>query len=181
MDQDPCANNLICRWNAGITEAMSGRVSAMTCRAVPATRGCVPRREQLDQLAALNPRLLIDNVSRTGGHLGPNLGVIELTMRLASAFPLPQDTIVFDTGHQAYVHKLLTGRRSPRCARAVVGLPVALRIRATCLGPSMPQASLAWVDWRFHAKHRWNTWTVSVIGDAHSRGGLAWKPQQHRS
>src|SRR5438132_3245006 len=53
---------------------------------------------------------LVAKVSRTGGHLGPNLGVVELTLALHRVFDSPQDRIVFDTGHQAYVHKLLTGR-----------------------------------------------------------------------
>ena len=68
-------------------------------------------RGQLDQLAAQIRAFLIDNVSRTGGHLGPNLGVVELTIGLHRVFRSPQDTIVFDTGHQSYVHKLLTGRQ----------------------------------------------------------------------
>ena len=53
---------------------------------------------------------LVDSVSRTGGHLGPNLGVVELTIALHRVFDSPRDAIVFDTGHQSYVHKLLTGR-----------------------------------------------------------------------
>lgn len=54
---------------------------------------------------------LVDQVTRTGGHLGPNLGVVELTMAIHRVFDSPRDAVVFDTGHQSYVHKLLTGRR----------------------------------------------------------------------
>ena len=64
-----------------------------------------------DDLAAEIRAFLVESVSRTGGHLGPNLGVVELTIALHRVFDSPRDTIVFDTGHQAYVHKLLTGRQ----------------------------------------------------------------------
>ena len=66
---------------------------------------------QLDSLAEEIRTKLIDDVSKTGGHLGPNLGVVELTIALHRVFRSPSDTIVFDTGHQTYVHKLLTGRQ----------------------------------------------------------------------
>src|SRR5665648_201951 len=66
---------------------------------------------QMPLLAKEIRDFLIDSVSRTGGHLGPNLGVVELTIALHRVFDSPRDTIVFDTGHQTYVHKLLTGRR----------------------------------------------------------------------
>ena len=68
------------------------------------------RAEQLPALAAEIRTFLVEEVSRTGGHLGPNLGVVELTIALHRVFDSPRDTIVFDTGHQSYVHKLLTGR-----------------------------------------------------------------------
>ena len=67
--------------------------------------------EQLPQLADEIRAFLIENVSRTGGHLGPNLGVVELTIALHRAFDSPTDPVVFDTGHQSYVHKILTGRQ----------------------------------------------------------------------
>ena len=65
---------------------------------------------ELPALASEIRDLLIETVSRTSGHLGPNLGVVELTIALHRVFDSPTDRIVFDTGHQAYVHKLLTGR-----------------------------------------------------------------------
>ena len=68
-----------------------------------------------DQLTALASEIrdfLVSTCSRTGGHLGPNLGVVELTLAVHRVFDSPRDRVVFDTGHQAYVHKLLTGRRA---------------------------------------------------------------------
>ena len=66
--------------------------------------------EELGELADEIRRFLIEKVSRTGGHMGPNLGVVELTVALHAVFDSPKDPIVFDTSHQAYVHKILTGR-----------------------------------------------------------------------
>jgi 1-deoxy-D-xylulose-5-phosphate synthase len=66
--------------------------------------------EELGRLAGEIREFLIESVSRTGGHLGPNLGVVELTIALHRVFDSPRDTILWDTGHQSYVHKLLTGR-----------------------------------------------------------------------
>ena len=89
------------------------------------------RADQLPALAAEIRTFLVDSVSKTGGHLGPNLGVVELTIALHRVFDSPRDAIVLDTGHQAYVHKLLTGRptTSTGCGRRA-GSP------ATRAGPS---------------------------------------------
>ena len=137
-------------------------------------------REQLDQLAAQIRAFLIDNVSRTGGHLGPNLGVVELTIGLHRVFRSPQDTIVFDTGHQAYVHKLLTGRQdfsSLRCPGGLSGYPSRAESEHDVVESSHASASLAWVDGISREKHRRGerTWTVGVIGDGALTGGLAWE------
>src|ERR1035437_5350497 len=67
--------------------------------------------DQMPLLAEEIRAFLVDSVSKTGGPLGPNLGVVELTIALHRVFGSPQDSIVFDTGHQSYVHKMLTGRR----------------------------------------------------------------------
>ena len=67
-------------------------------------------QDQLTRLAGEIRDVLIETVTRTGGHLGPNLGVVELTIAIHRVFDSPKDKIIFDTGHQAYVHKLLTGR-----------------------------------------------------------------------
>ncbi|MGA1024214.1 MAG: 1-deoxy-D-xylulose-5-phosphate synthase N-terminal domain-containing protein, partial [Aquiluna sp.] len=66
---------------------------------------------QLKELAEEIRSFLIDTVSKTGGHLGPNLGVVELSIAMHRVFSSPSDAMVFDTGHQSYVHKLLTGRQ----------------------------------------------------------------------
>ena len=66
--------------------------------------------EQLERLAGEIRAFLIEAVSKTGGHLGPNLGVVELSIAVHRTFSSPNDTILWDTGHQAYVHKILTGR-----------------------------------------------------------------------
>ena len=67
--------------------------------------------ETLDELAQEIRDFLINKVSRTGGHLGPNLGVVELTIALHRVFDSPRDPLIWDTGHQSYVHKILTGRQ----------------------------------------------------------------------
>ena len=67
--------------------------------------------EQLKQLAEEIRQFLISVISKTGGHLAPNLGVVELTLALHRVFSTPQDKIVFDVGHQSYIHKIITGRR----------------------------------------------------------------------
>ena len=66
--------------------------------------------EECRQLASEIREFLVEKVSLTGGHLGPNLGVVELTLAIHRIYDSPTDQIVFDTGHQAYVHKILTGR-----------------------------------------------------------------------
>ena len=137
-------------------------------------------REQLDELAAEIRAFLIDNVSRTGGHLGPNLGVVELTIGLHRVFRSPQDTIIFDTGHQAYVHKLLTGRQdfsSLRCPGGLSGYPSRSESEHDVVESSHASASIAWVDGISREKHRQGdrTWTVGVIGDGALTGGLAWE------
>ena len=90
--------------------------------------------DELPRLAGEIRDLLIQTVSRNGGHLGPNLGVVELTIALHRVFDSPVDKILFDVGHQAYVHKLLTGRQADfgtlRQARRHLRLPEPGRVRA---------------------------------------------------
>ena len=78
--------------------------------------------EQLGDLAQEIRAFLIENVARTGGHLGPNLGAVELTIALHRVFDSPRDVLLWDTGHQAYVHKLLTGRQDFSKLRQAGGL-----------------------------------------------------------
>src|SRR5690606_34783184 len=79
-------------------------------------------RDGLAQLAGEIREFLVREVSKTGGHLGPNLGVVELSIALHRVFDSPRDAIVFDTGHQSYVHKLLTGRQDFSALRSRGGL-----------------------------------------------------------
>jgi deoxyxylulose-5-phosphate synthase len=91
------------------------------------------RPDQLPQLAQEIRDFLITSVTRTGGHLGPNLGVVELTIAIHRVFDSPRDAVVWDTGHQAYVHKLLTGRQDFERLRTKGGLsgyPQPLRVTA---------------------------------------------------
>jgi len=87
--------------------ASTGLLATITC---PGDLKRLPP-EQLPLLAAEIRDFLVAKVSRTGGHLGPNLGVVEVTLALHRVFDSPRDSLLFDTGHQAYVHKILTGRQ----------------------------------------------------------------------
>ena len=91
-------------------------------------------QEQLSLLAAEIRDVLVETVTRTSGHLGPNLGVVELTIALHRVFDSPKDKLIFDTGHQSYVHKLLTGRlgdfHTLRQPGGLSGYPSRARVRA---------------------------------------------------
>ena len=135
---------------------------------------------ELIELAAQIREFLIENVSRTGGHLGPNLGVVELTIGIHRVFRSPVDTIVFDTGHQCYVHKLLTGRHDFTGLRAEGGLsgyPSRAESPHDVVESSHASSSLAWADGISWEKHRRGdrSWTVAVIGDGALTGGMAWE------
>ena len=105
--------------------------------------------EQLEQLAGEIRAFLIENVSRTGGHLGPNLGVVELTIAMHKVFDSPNDPIVFDTGHQSYVHKLLTGRQDftgLRSRGGLAGYPQRSESPHDVVESSHASSSLSWAD-----------------------------------
>jgi 1-deoxy-D-xylulose-5-phosphate synthase len=124
---------------------------------------------------------LVDSVSRTGGHLGPNLGVVELTIALHRAFDTPQDTIVFDTGHQAYVHKLLTGRQDFSALRKKGGLsgyPSRSESDHDVVENSHASTALSWADGIARARAVSgddDRAVVAVIGDGALTGGMAWE------
>jgi 1-deoxy-D-xylulose-5-phosphate synthase len=136
---------------------------------------------QLDQLAAEVRDFLITSVSRTGGHLGPNLGVVELTIALHRVFDSPSDTIVFDTGHQSYVHKLLTGRHDfdrLRMKDGLSGYPSRSESRHDVVENSHASTALSWADGIAKARRltgRADRHTVAVIGDGALTGGMAWE------
>jgi 1-deoxy-D-xylulose-5-phosphate synthase len=138
--------------------------------------------DELPLLAAEIRDVLIDVVSRTGGHLGPNLGVVELTMALHRVFDSPMDKIVFDTGHQSYVHKLLTGRHPQfgtlRQAGGITGYPNRAESEHDLVENSHASTSLSYADGLAKAyKLRGETGrtVVAVIGDGALTGGMAWE------
>ncbi|MEO9152666.1 MAG: 1-deoxy-D-xylulose-5-phosphate synthase, partial [Lapillicoccus sp.] len=124
---------------------------------------------------------LVSEVSKTGGHLGPNLGVVELTIALHRVFSSPQDTIVFDTGHQSYVHKLLTGRQDFAALRQKGGLsgyPSRAESEHDVVENSHASTALSWADGIAKARRltgRRDRHTVAVIGDGALTGGMAWE------
>lgn len=137
--------------------------------------------EELVALAAEIRRYLVATVARTGGHLGPNLGVVELTVALHRTFRSPRDTIIFDTGHQAYVHKLLTGRQDFSRLRergGVSGYPDRGESIHDVVENSHASTSLSWADGVARANRlsgRSNRHVVAVIGDGALTGGMAWE------
>lgn len=137
--------------------------------------------EQLVALAAEIRAYLVATVSRTGGHLGPNLGVVELTLALHRVFRSPRDTLIFDTGHQAYVHKLLTGRKDFSRLRergGVSGYPSRAESVHDVVENSHASTALSWADGIARANHlqdRDDRHVVAVIGDGALTGGMAWE------
>ena len=104
---------------------------------------------QMTELAEEIRRFLVTEVSKTGGHLGPNLGVVELTMAIHRVFDSPKDAIVFDTGHQSYVHKLLTGRQDFSHLRekgGLAGYPQRSESVHDIVESSHASSSLSWAD-----------------------------------
>ncbi|MFC8734004.1 1-deoxy-D-xylulose-5-phosphate synthase [Luteimicrobium sp. NPDC057192] len=136
---------------------------------------------QLRQLAAEIRDFLVQAVSRTGGHLGPNLGVVELTLAMHRVFSSPRDTFVFDTGHQSYVHKLLTGRRDFSTLRqrsGLAGYPSRAESEHDVVENSHASTSLSWADGIARAntvRGLDDRTVVAVIGDGALTGGMAWE------
>jgi len=140
----------------------------------------------VDDLPALSAEIrafLIDKVSRTGGHLGPNLGVVELTVAIHRSFTSPSDVIIWDTGHQSYVHKMLTGRSADfdtlRQAGGLSGYPSRAESEHDVVENSHASTSLGWADGvatalrlRGELGHRH---VVAVVGDGALTGGMAWE------
>ncbi|MFP5020473.1 1-deoxy-D-xylulose-5-phosphate synthase [Pseudonocardia phyllosphaerae] len=137
--------------------------------------------EELASLAAEIRGFLIRAVSRTGGHLGPNLGVVELTIALHRVFDSPQDTLIWDTGHQAYVHKLLTGRQDGwerlKKTGGLSGYPSRTESEHDHVESSHASSSLSWADGiaRANALTHRDRHVVAVIGDGALTGGMAWE------
>ncbi|MFG2297666.1 1-deoxy-D-xylulose-5-phosphate synthase [Streptomyces sp. NPDC048603] len=137
--------------------------------------------EQLDQLAADIRSFLVDAVSKTGGHLGPNLGVVELTIALHRVFESPKDKILWDTGHQSYVHKLLTGRQDfskLKMKGGLSGYPAQAESEHDIIENSHASTVLGWADGLAKANEvlgRTDHHVAAVIGDGALTGGMAWE------
>ncbi|HET9168124.1 MAG TPA: 1-deoxy-D-xylulose-5-phosphate synthase [Actinospica sp.] len=138
-------------------------------------------RAELDSLAAEIREFLIENVSRTGGHLGPNLGVVELTIALHRVFDSPRDALIWDVGHQAYVHKLLTGRQdfsTLRNAGGLSGYPCRAESEHDIVENSHASTALSYADGvakAFRLQGLTDRRVVGVIGDGALTGGMAWE------
>ncbi|WP_306316644.1 MULTISPECIES: 1-deoxy-D-xylulose-5-phosphate synthase [unclassified Streptomyces] len=136
--------------------------------------------EELAELAHEVREFLIHAVARTGGHLGPNLGVVELSIALHRVFESPVDRLVWDTGHQSYVHKLLTGRQDFSKLRGKGGLsgyPSREESEHDVVENSHASTALGWADGLAKARQVQGErgHTVAVIGDGALTGGMAWE------
>ena len=137
---------------------------------------------QLETLAGEIREFLIEKVTGSGGHLGPNLGVVELTIALHSVFSSPEDRLLWDTGHQSYVHKILTGRTSGfdrlRKSGGLSGYPSVAESEHDLVENSHASTALSYADGlaRANAHHgRTDRTVVAVIGDGAMTGGMAWE------
>lgn len=135
---------------------------------------------ELGELAEDIRKFLIEAVARTGGHLGPNLGVVELSIALHRAFDSPVDRILWDTGHQSYVHKLLTGRQDFSKLRGRGGLsgyPSREESAHDVIENSHASTVLGWADGLAKANEVLGRphHVVAVIGDGALTGGMAWE------
>jgi 1-deoxy-D-xylulose-5-phosphate synthase len=136
---------------------------------------------ELDELATEIRDFLVAKVSRTGGHLGPNLGVVELTLAIHRVFDSPTDRVVFDTGHQAYVHKALTGRAGAfdtlRQENGLSGYPSQAESAHDIVENSHASTALSYADGlaKAYAIRGEDRHVVAVIGDGALTGGMAWE------
>ncbi|MFE7794420.1 1-deoxy-D-xylulose-5-phosphate synthase [Streptomyces sp. NPDC057460] len=135
---------------------------------------------ELGELAEDIRKFLVEAVARTGGHLGPNLGVVELSIALHRAFDSPVDRILWDTGHQSYVHKLLTGRQDFSKLRGKGGLsgyPSREESAHDVIENSHASTVLGWADGLAKANEVLGRpdHVVAVIGDGALTGGMAWE------
>lgn len=137
---------------------------------------------ELTELAGEIREFLVEKVAATGGHLGPNLGVVELTIALHRVFDSPRDPILFDTGHQAYVHKILTGRRdefdSLRQKGGLSGYPCRAESEHDWIESSHASAALSYADGlakAYSLSGQSDRTVVAVVGDGALTGGMCWE------
>ncbi len=138
--------------------------------------------EELNDLSQEIRTFLIDKVSKSGGHLGPNLGIVELTVAIHRVFQSPHDVIIFDTGHQSYVHKLLTGRADGfeklRQRGGVSGYPNRRESEHDVVENSHASTALSWADGvarGFNVQGVTDRTVVAVVGDGALTGGMSWE------
>jgi 1-deoxy-D-xylulose-5-phosphate synthase len=149
--------------------------------------------QSLEQLRKLNPpelnvlaaqirSFLIEKVSKTGGHLGPNLGVVELSIAVHRVFDSPRDVVLFDTGHQSYVHKILTGRADQfdllRQRNGISGYPNRRESEHDVIENSHASTALSWADGisrGFSLSGQSDRHVVAVVGDGALTGGMSWE------
>ncbi|MGZ5363468.1 MAG: 1-deoxy-D-xylulose-5-phosphate synthase [Mycobacterium sp.] len=139
-------------------------------------------QSQLSGLAQEIREFLIHKVAATGGHLGPNLGVVEITLALHRVFDSPHDPIIFDTGHQSYVHKMLTGRahefETLRKKDGLSGYPSRSESEHDWVESSHASAALSYTDGlakAFELSGHRNRHVVAVVGDGALTGGMCWE------
>ena len=137
---------------------------------------------QLADLAQEIRTFLVEKVSRTGGHLGPNLGVVELTISIHRTFDSPKDVVLFDTGHQSYVHKILTGRAGSfdglRQRGGIAGYPNRRESEHDVIENSHASTALSWGDGisrGFSLTGQSDRHVVVVVGDGALTGGMSWE------
>ena len=137
---------------------------------------------QLISLSEEIRQFLIEKVSKTGGHLGPNLGVVELTLAIHRIFDSPRDVVLFDTGHQSYVHKILTGRAGDfdglRQRGGIAGYPNRSESEHDVIENSHASTALSWGDgisYGFAQTGQTNRHVVVVVGDGALTGGMSWE------
>ena len=137
---------------------------------------------ELTELSLEIRNFLIEKVSKSGGHLGPNLGVVELTIAIHRIFESPKDTVIFDTGHQSYVHKLLTGRIAGfdklRQRGGVSGYPNRAESEHDVVENSHASTALSWSDGVARGnliKGDLDKTVVCVVGDGALTGGMSWE------
>ncbi|MBA3265393.1 MAG: 1-deoxy-D-xylulose-5-phosphate synthase [Nocardioidaceae bacterium] len=137
--------------------------------------------QQLRELAAEIRAFLVAKVSRTGGHLGSNLGVVELTLAIHRVFDSPTDKVIFDTGHQAYVHKILTGRAGGfdglKQSGGISGYPSRAESEHDLVENSHASTALSYADGlaKAFALRGEQRSVVAVVGDGALTGGMTWE------
>ena len=137
---------------------------------------------ELEDLSQEIRTFLIEKVSKSGGHLGPNLGIVELTIAIHRVFESPRDVVVFDTGHQSYVHKILTGRADGfeklRQRGGIAGYPNRGESAHDVIENSHASTALSWADGiarGFMIQGETERTVVAVVGDGSLTGGMAWE------